>query len=140
MEWYYIIHEESWFPGKITTNAAKKPFFFFFLFLKFNEEQRISWIPDCREIVQPQLIHYILMGEVKQLNPKEIWFKVAGRYIRFSLPKFWFKYIGKDVRNKLENVPSRINDTYFGEFKFVINEYVRNVFLWSNKQRWFRCY
>lgn len=90
---------------------------------------------ECHEIiVQPQLIHYFLLKEVKQPNPYQAWFKVANRYVLFSLFEFCLvtglRYIGKDVRKKkLENVLSRVKEIYFGDLKLVTHKYVRDVFL-----------
>lgn len=107
-EWNYIIPEDLWFPGKITINSTKNVLSNFTS--KFNEHQRailadtcFAFFMDCAEIVvQPQLIHYLLLREVKQPNPNEMWFKVANRYLRFSLCEFCLvtglRYHGKDVR------------------------------------------
>jgi hypothetical protein len=137
--WKYIIPEDQWFPGKITTNIAKNVMSNFTS--KFDEEQRtilantcFSFFLECNEIVlQPQLIHYFLIREVKQPNPNEMWFKVANRFLRFSLCEFCLvtglRYNGDDIRKEIDKIPSRIKGTYFGELKLVTNEDVRDVFL-----------
>ncbi|XP_022891721.1 uncharacterized protein LOC111406547 [Olea europaea var. sylvestris] len=87
---------------------------------------------DCQEIVvQPQLIHYFLLREVKQSNLNEMRFKVANKYVRLSLYEFCV-VTGlrcKDVRKNLEHIPSKIKGTYFRNLKLVTNEDVRDVFL-----------
>lgn len=70
---------------------------------------------------------------MKQPNHNEMWFKVANRYVRFSLREFCLvtglRCNSKDIRRRLENVPSRIEETYFGDLKLVTNDDVRDVFL-----------
>jgi hypothetical protein len=73
------------------------------------------------------------MREVLQPNPNEMWFKVANRFLRFSMSEFCLvtglRCCGDDFRKDIEKVPSRIKDTYFGHLKLVTNEDVRDVFL-----------
>ncbi|XP_022851416.1 uncharacterized protein LOC111373162 [Olea europaea var. sylvestris] len=85
--WLFIIPEEQWFLGKITTSVTKGVLKSIQTNLSNHQKQIMrrtcfAHFLECDEIVvQPLLIHFFLLRQVYQPNPEELWFLVAGRYV-----------------------------------------------------------
>ncbi|KAL2516999.1 DUF1985 domain-containing protein [Abeliophyllum distichum] len=63
---------------------------------------------DLNELhLQHQLIHKMLLMEVKQPKKDEMWFKISGKLIRFSMEEFCvitgLKCIGCDDLSKMKS-------------------------------------
>jgi hypothetical protein len=136
--WNFVLPEKSWFPGKITVINTKG------VLLKFKnnlqEGQRhilrntcFGHFLECDDVVvQPQLIHYFLLRQVKQPNEEEIWFNIEGRFVRFSVPEFCLvsglRYVGDGDTSRLEKIPSHLKKKYFKHLKVVTQEDVREAY------------
>lgn len=106
-----------------------------------NEFQRrmlqntcFSHFLECEEIiVQSQLIHYFLLRQVRQNNESELWFHIARRFVRFSIPEFCLvtglKYVGNADTNRLEKTLSRLKNVYFSTLKIVTHADAKEAFL-----------
>ncbi|XP_050233084.1 uncharacterized protein LOC126681580 [Mercurialis annua] len=67
--------------------------------------------------VQPQLLHSVLLREVKHPNNRELWFKVVGYKLRFSIEEFAL-IMGLNCVGELDNLffaptRNRMVETYF---------------------------
>ncbi|XP_022858501.1 uncharacterized protein LOC111379374, partial [Olea europaea var. sylvestris] len=139
--WRYIIPKKSWFPSKITITPVKGVVSNFKNNL--NEAQRrilqntcFSHFLQCEEIViQSQLIHYFLLRQVQQPNESELWFNIAGRFVRFSISEFCLvtglRYVGDADISRMEKTPSRLKNLYFSTLKNVTRENIKDAFLGS---------
>ncbi|CAA3028525.1 Hypothetical predicted protein [Olea europaea subsp. europaea] len=116
----YIIQKKRWFPGKITTSVSKGVLSS--IQTKLPDRHKLimkgtcfAHFLDCHEIVvQAQLIHYFLLRQVQQPNPKEMWFLVAGRYVRFSISEFcivtWLRCSGDSDTGIFESRESQLKN------------------------------
>jgi hypothetical protein len=89
---------------------------------------------ECHEIViQPQLIHYFLLRQVIQSNAEEMWFYVAGRYVRFSISEFCLvtglRCDGDSDTQVFEDRPSQMKTKYFAQVDSITHEDVKSTFL-----------
>ncbi|XP_022859950.1 uncharacterized protein LOC111380577 [Olea europaea var. sylvestris] len=132
LDWQYIIPKERWFPGKITTSVSKGVLSS--IQAKLSDRQKLIMKGTCfahfldyhEIVVQPQLIHYFLLRQVEQPNPKGMWFLVAGRYVRFSISKFCIvkglRCAGDSDTSIFESRQSQLKNNYFSQVDTVTHE------------------
>ncbi|KAL2517660.1 Uncharacterized protein Adt_13907 [Abeliophyllum distichum] len=89
---------------------------------------------DLNELhLQHQLIHKMLLMEVKQPKKDEMWFKISGKLIRFSIEEFCvitgLKCIGCDDLSKMKSGRAFLRQKYFSHLKCIYRKDVEDVFM-----------
>ncbi|KAL2454055.1 DUF1985 domain-containing protein [Abeliophyllum distichum] len=83
--------------------------------------------------LQHQLIHKMLLMEVRQPNKEQMWFSISGRILKFSIEEFCIvtglKCNGLDAIPKSRNTKSMLRQIYFGDLKSVYNKDVEQIFM-----------
>lgn len=138
-DWDYIIHHDKWFAGKV--NVSSTDMVISNLCGNLSNDQRALFRKTCfgpyvdmKEIsLQPQLIHQVLLREVKQPNLDEMWFKIGEKCVRFSIHEFCLitglRCMGNDDLLKYQSRPIRIKDTYFRHLPDITRSKVKEVFV-----------
>ncbi|XP_022851142.1 uncharacterized protein LOC111372943 [Olea europaea var. sylvestris] len=141
LDWQFIILKERWFPGKISTSIGKGVLSS--IQAKLFDRQKLimkgtcfAHFFDCHEIVvQSQLIHYFLLRQVQQPNPKEMWFLVAGRYVRFFISEFCIfmglRCSGDSDTGIFESRQSQLKNKYFSQVDTMTHEDVKSTFIFA---------
>ncbi|XP_062119264.1 uncharacterized protein LOC133833015 [Humulus lupulus] len=90
-------------------------------------------------VMQYQLIHNLLLRELKQPNPHEIWIGVAGMKLRFGIEEFalvtGIRCVGSHDKQEYARPSNSFLNTYFKSMKKVTKENVRDILLnkgWKN--------
>jgi hypothetical protein len=133
-----LIPQRCWFKGKVTLLSPHEVITE--LNEKFSSHQRTLFKKTCfgsfidlKEIVlQPQLIHQLLLRQVKQPNSNEMWFNICDKFVRFSIEEFCLisglKCTGNgDFTRYRKN--SRLKDHYFKDYQSISTKEVQEVFL-----------
>ncbi|KAL2498105.1 Uncharacterized protein Adt_23655 [Abeliophyllum distichum] len=112
-DWDYIVHPNDRLGSRIMVSAP--PDVILTLNSKMNEAQKglfgigcFGNFLDLNELhLQHQLIHKMLLMEVKQPKKIKIWFKISGKLLRFSVEEFCgitgLKCIGCDDLSKMKS-------------------------------------
>ncbi|XP_022846255.1 uncharacterized protein LOC111368996 [Olea europaea var. sylvestris] len=91
---------------------------------------------ECKEIfVQSQQIHYFLLRQVQQPSEGELWFNIAGKFVRLLISEFYLvtvlRYVGDADTNRMKKTPTRLENVYFPTLKNVTHENGKDAFLRS---------
>ncbi|KAL2497171.1 Uncharacterized protein Adt_22721 [Abeliophyllum distichum] len=91
-----------------------------------------------RLILQPQLIHSLLLRQVQQPKDDEIWFRIGGECIRFSLDEFCLtvglRGVGIVYISTYDSGKNLLKDTYFFGLQKVSKFELQRVFMRLNDQ------
>ncbi|KAL2513266.1 DUF1985 domain-containing protein [Abeliophyllum distichum] len=86
-----------------------------------------------RFFLNHQLIHQVLLREVKQPNVDEMWFNVNGGLVRFSIEEFCLiiglQCFGEEKRSKYDEMYYMIKHEILRHLPTVLNSYVYDIFL-----------
>ncbi|XP_050221529.2 uncharacterized protein LOC126671766 [Mercurialis annua] len=95
--------------------------------------------------LQPQLIHHLLLMEVKQPVFYELWLKVSGSFLKFSLDEFalitGLKCQGNVDKKQYRNLSSDLKERCFGNITKISKKCVEDCFLlkrWDNEDDAFK--
>ncbi|XP_050234496.1 uncharacterized protein LOC126682780 [Mercurialis annua] len=145
-DWDYYIQPSDRFPVKVTHHSGEKVIsnikrtltpetlakFSSTCFGKFIEMQDVKF--------QYQLIHALLLREVKQPVFYELWLKVSGKLLKFSIDEFslitGLKCCGNADKKPFLNSDSDFKANCFGNVEKVTKKWVEDCFLqkrWSNE-------
>ncbi|XP_062103469.1 uncharacterized protein LOC133814538 [Humulus lupulus] len=90
-------------------------------------------------VMQYQLIHNLLLRELKQPNPHEIWIGVAGMKLRFGIEEFalvtGIRCVGSHDKQEYARPSNSFLNTYYKGMKKVTKENVREMLFnkaWKN--------
>ncbi|XP_062112449.1 uncharacterized protein LOC133823602 [Humulus lupulus] len=90
-------------------------------------------------VMQYQLIHNLLLRELKQPNPHEIWIGVAGMKLRFGIEEFalvtGIRCVGSHDKQEYARPSNSFLNTYYKGMKKVTKENVREILFnkgWKN--------
>lgn len=90
-------------------------------------------------VMQYQLIHNLLLRELKQPNPYEIWIGVAGMKLRFGIAEFsmvtGMRCVGSHDKQKYARLSNSFLNTYYKGMKKVTKQNVRDILFnkgWKN--------
>ncbi|KAL2461907.1 DUF1985 domain-containing protein [Abeliophyllum distichum] len=88
---------------------------------------------DLKEtLIQAQLIHQLLLRQVKQQNINELWFNISGKLVRFSIEEFCLisglRCVDNGDFTKYRMRDSTIKEKYFKKYDSISTECVENVF------------
>ncbi|XP_050231927.1 uncharacterized protein LOC126680778 isoform X2 [Mercurialis annua] len=96
-------------------------------------------------LIQGQLIHCLLLREVKQPVFYELWIKVSGQLLKFSIDEFalitGLKCVGSVDLKLYKNETSDFKTNCFGNIKKVSKKFLEYSFLskrWSNEEEAFQ--
>ncbi|KAL2533731.1 Uncharacterized protein Adt_07082 [Abeliophyllum distichum] len=97
-----------------------------------NVKKPILETIDQTPVHETQLIHKMLLMEVKQPKKDEMWFKISGKLLRFSVDEFCvitgLKCIGCDDLSKMKSGRPVLQQRYSSHLKCIYKQDVEDVF------------
>lgn len=138
-DWDFIIPQNCWFKGKVTLYSPHEVITD--LNKKFSQHQRslfknmcLGAFIDLKVIeLQPQLIHQLLLREVKQPNTDEMYFNIHDHLVKFSIEEFCLisglRCFGNGDFTRFRMKKSHLKESYFKEYQSISTKVVQEVFL-----------
>ncbi|KAL2512390.1 Uncharacterized protein Adt_17990 [Abeliophyllum distichum] len=138
-EWDYLISPDKWALGKV--NAFSNTTIFSSLKGMMNDSQKKMFRDTCFAhfldvkdiIVNHQLIHQVLLREVKQPNPDEMWFKIGDNIVSFTMEDFCLiTGLGledEDKRSIFDSTYCRINNEYLSHLSSISTSDISQFFI-----------
>lgn len=108
---------------------------------KFSPHQRSLFKNTCLGAfidlkvieLQPQLIHQLLLREVKQPNTDEMYFNIHDHLVKFSIEEFCLisglRCFGNGDFTRFRMKKSHLKESYFKEYQSISTKVVQEVFL-----------